>query len=157
MKKRSPSISSLVVVIEPIPLSFIIPDFRQTPLLGTGLLARRDLGLIRFVIPNRLRPLAHAVFLQLARQHQLRRGIEVPLPQRLLRTAGQQEVLLRLRCQSFHHVDAEVVHDPHGLLRDSDFRMGLLISHWGVNFAVRDIWIMGFNNICTRVSKGRVV
>jgi len=93
-------------------------------LLGAGLLGR--LGRLgRLVIPNGLRPLPYTVLPELAGQHELRRRVEVPLPQRLLR-ARQVQVLLRLRRELVHHVDAEVVHDPHGLLRDADGGMGLL-------------------------------
>ncbi len=83
------------------------------------------LGPGRFVIANGLRALPDPVLLQLPRQYQLRRRVEMPFLHRLPPPRYQQ-FLLRLRCEPVHHVDAEVVHDPHGFLRDADGGMGLL-------------------------------
>ena len=94
-------------------------------LLGAGLLVV-FLSPGRFVIANGLRALPDSVLLQLPRQYQLRRRVEMPFLQ-CLPPPRYQQFLLRLRCKLVHHVDAEIIHDPHGFLRDADGGMGLLM------------------------------
>lgn len=100
---------------------------KRVRLLGARLLDV-CLGPGRFVIANGLRALPDPVLPQLPRQYQLRRRVEMPFLHRLPPPRYQQ-FLLRLRCELVHHVDAEVVHDPHGFLRDADGGMGLLVLY----------------------------